>query len=372
MRIAIDATPLLLESAGVKTYFYYWIHYLQLLAKKGTIRPFPYLGDIGALNHEVSVLSSWRTWPRLGLLYLVNIPGNPLIDWINSGADLFHATNQVRNPPLKSMLTATIHDMTCWRMPELHTPANVRADRNFAEKVIRRAKGLIAVSENTKKDAVRFLYLDPDKIEVIYPGVAEPYFNITTDEVHRVKIHHGLSRPYILFVGTIEPRKNLDTLLDAYLDIPSSLRAEVELIVAGPAGWSARETHKRLRSGLPGVRYLGYIPEQDLPALMAGATVFAYPSLYEGFGFPVAQALACGVPVIASNISSLPEVTADAAILIDPNSPEDIRTALERLLQSQSLREDLAGRGKIRASQFRWEACAKRSLEFFEKVAGSQ
>lgn len=372
MRISIDATPLLLESAGVKNYFYYWIAQLRRQAPDDEIRLFPFLGEFGALTHQESVLSPWATWPRLGLLYFVNVPGNPAIDWITSRADLFHATNQVRNPPRRTPLTATVHDMTCWLMPELHTPANVRADANFAEKVMRRAAGLIAVSQSTKNDAVRILDLDPGTVEVIYPGVAEPYFRATAEGVRRVKDGYGLSRPYILFVGTIEPRKNLDTLLDAYLELPRSLRAEVELVVAGPAGWSARETQERLRFGLKGVRYLGYVPEPDLPALTAGATVFAYPSLYEGFGFPVAQALACGVPVVTSNLSSLPEVTGEAGLLVDPRSVAEIRSALERLLESPSLREEMAGKARKRASQFRWETCAEQSLAFFRKAAGSE
>ena len=370
MRIAIDATPLLLRSAGVKNYFYHWISHLRRLARDDEIRLFPFLGELGTLTHEESVLSGWATWPRLGLLYFVNVPGNPLIDWIASGADLFHATNQVRNPPRRTPLTATIHDLTCWLMPELHTPANVRADKNFAEKVMRRASGLIAVSQSTKKDAVRILGLDPEKVEVIYPGVAESYFRATAEGIRRVKDNYGLSRPYILFVGTIEPRKNLDALLDAYVEMPSSLRREVDLAVAGPVGWSAGETLDRLRFGLRGVHYLGYVPEPDLPALTAGATVFAYPSLYEGFGFPVAQALACGAPVVASNISSLPEVTGDAALLVDPRSPAEIRSALERLLLSPSLRDEMANKGKARASRFRWEVCAEMSLDFFRKAAG--
>jgi len=260
--------------------------------------------------------------------------------------------------------------MTCWLMPELHTPANVRADKNFAGKVMCRASGLIAVSESTKNDAIRILGLDPGKVEVIHPGVAEPYFQTTAGEVGRIRESYGLSRSYILFVGTIEPRKNLDTLLDAYEQLPAAIREEFELVVAGPLGWAAGETVKRLHSGLRGVRYLGYVPESDLPGLTAGATVFAYPSLYEGFGFPVAQALACGAPVVASSVSSLPEVTGEAGLLVDPHSAAEIRSALERLLLSPSLRNEVGRTGKERAMRFRWEACAKRSLEFFRKVAG--
>jgi alpha-1,3-rhamnosyl/mannosyltransferase len=144
------------------------------------------------------------------------------------------------------------------------------------------------------------------------------------------------------------------------------VRQELELVLAGPMGWASANTAARVRR----VRYLGYIPEPDIAPLTAAATVFAYPSLYEGFGFPVAQAMAAGTPVIASNVSSLPEITGDAALLIDPRSVTELRDALSRLLLSPKLRAELAARGRARASAFRWDACAARSLVFFEEVAG--
>ena len=119
MRIEIDATPLLLRSAGIKNYFYYWIRHLRQIAGENSIDAFPFLRGFGSLTHEESVLSPWATWPRLGLLYFINlVPAVPAIDWVTSRADLFHASNQVRNPPSKTPLTATIHDLTCWLMPE--------------------------------------------------------------------------------------------------------------------------------------------------------------------------------------------------------------------------------------------------------------
>jgi glycosyltransferase involved in cell wall biosynthesis len=136
-------------------------------------------------------------------------------------------------------------------------------------------------------------------------------------------------------------------------------------VIAGPMGWAAPETRERLQS----VRYLGYIPEQDLPPLTAAAALFAYPSLYEGFGFPVAQAMAAAVPVITSDISSLPEVAGDGALLVDPRSQSELQGALERMLTSPALRAELAARGRRRADQFRWSACAQRSLDFFHLLA---
>jgi alpha-1,3-rhamnosyl/mannosyltransferase len=250
-------------------------------------------------------------------------------------------------------------------MPELHPAANLRADRNF-ESILRRADGLIAVSASTKSDAVRVLGLRPEKIAVIHSGIAAPFFEASGEAMDAVRARYGLKRPFVLFVGTIEPRKNIDMLLDAYKALPASLREEFELVVAGPMGWAPAETAARVRS----VRYLGYIPEPDIAPLTAAATVFAYPSLYEGFGFPVAQAMAAGTPVIASNVSSLPEITGDAAVLIDPRSLAELRDGLSRLLLAPTLRTELAARGRERARAFRWEACAARSLLFFQEIAG--
>lgn len=371
MTILIDATPLLLRSAGVKNYLYHWIAALRRQARDEQIRLFPFLGELGPLDHSRSVLSRSKTWPRLAVLYLVNLGRNPLIEWISGGADLFHATNQVRRPPRRTRLTATIHDLTCWLLPELHTPANVRADHAFADRVLRRAARLIAVSESTKRDAVRILGLDPERVEVIYPGVAETFFSCGEAEIERVRERYQLARPYVLSLGTLEPRKNLERLLEAWRRLAPSLRGEVDLVVAGPRGWAASEIFERLQAAGRSVRYLGYVPERDLPGLTAGASVFVYPSLYEGFGFPLAQALACGVPAVVSDVSSLPEVAGDAALLVDPRSAGEIREAIERLLLTPSLARQLAAKARLRAERFRWEVSAEQSLAFFRRAAGS-
>lgn len=369
MIVTIDATSALLRSAGVKSYTYHWVRHLraQALAQGlehgpgDQIRAFPYLNDFGKLDHQSSTLSRWQTIPRLGLLYLAR--GSSLLDLVLRGSDIFHASNQVHRKPRRMKLTATIHDLTCWLMPEFHTEANIRADKTFAHRILRRADGLIAVSENTRQDAIRLLGIAPDKIETIHSGVDQRYFDAQPS-----LIAHGRKRPYVLFVGAIEPRKNLDTLLDAWNALSRELRHAFELVIAGPEGWGAEQTLERIQQE---VTYLGYVPEADLPSLVAGASVFVYPSLYEGFGFPVAQAMAAGVAVVTSNNSSLREIAGDAALLVDdPKSPAEIASALTRLLESETLRQDLGARGRKRAGQFRWETCAARSLEFFRRIAG--
>jgi glycosyltransferase involved in cell wall biosynthesis len=358
MRVLIDATSLLLRSAGVKSYSYNWIRSLRQIAGPGEIRAFPFLNALGHFTHERSVLSPAATFPRLALLYAANMPGNPMLSWIASHADVFHVSNQLRrNIPKRTRITATIHDLTCWLMPELHTAANVRADRFFAEHTLKRADGLIAVSENTRQDAIRILGIAPERIKTIHSGVPDEYF--TAKPLPR-------PRPYVLCVGTIEPRKNIETLLDAWSNM--RFRNDFDLLIAGPPGWSSERIMARLQSGERGVHYLGYVAENEMPSLTAGATAFAYPSLYEGFGFPVAQAMAAGVPVVTSNTSCLPEIAGEGALLVDPKSPAELCAALEKLLDSESLRATVGALGRARASRYRWSECARISLDFFRAV----
>ena len=367
MRIFIDAIPLLVRSAGVKNYLYHWITHLRRLLGDEQVPLFPFLGRLPELDHEGSAADPPGTLARQGLFFAMNLWPSHLADLMAPRDGIFHAT-KLLYPPRHLRLTATLHDMTCWLMPELHQASNVAAERRFAELIWKRAAGLIAVSESTRRDAVRVLHLNPAAIRVIYPGVAETFFAACGGASDSVRLKYGLARPYALYVGTVEPRKNLDRLLDAWQSLPGSVRAEFDLVVAGPEGWRSAGTLARLRAPAPGVRYLAYVPEPDLPALTAGATVFVYPSLYEGFGFPVAQAMAAGVPVITSNLSSIPEVTGGAARLADPQSPADLRAALNDLLTSPARRAQLAADGRIQAQRFRWETCARQSIEFFAQI----
>jgi glycosyltransferase involved in cell wall biosynthesis len=361
MRIAIDAIPLLVRSAGVKNYFFYWITELRRLLGDSQVRLFPFLGRLAELDHQGSIASPAGTLARQALFYGLNHGPRQATAWLAPRADIFHAT-KLLHPPRRARLTATLHDATCWLLPELHQPANVAAEKLFAQRVWKRAAGLIAVSENTRQDILRILKLNPEQIRVIYPGVAGAYFHATPQIA---------PRPYALYAGTIEPRKNVDTLLDAWQALPADVREQFDLVMAGPEGWRAERTMARLRSAPAGVRYAGYVPERDLPGLTAGATLFVYPSLYEGFGFPVAQAMAAGTPVLTSDLSSLPEIAAGAAALIDPNSTAEIRAGLERLLTSPSAREQLTQAGRQRAQRFRWDRSARESVAFFEKVLDS-
>ncbi len=360
MRITIDATSTLVRSAGVKNYTYHWIAHLRRQTAAGEeIAAYPFLRDFGQLNHEARALSLPAATLRLALLHAVNRLGPAALDRIIAGSDIFHASNLSHQAPRRARLTATVHDLTTLLMPELHAAANIRADRVFFEQILRRAAGLIAVSENTRQDAIRVLGIPPERVTTIYSGVAQEYFDAAPAR---------RARPYALYVGAIEPRKNLETLLDAWRQLKPDLREAFDLVIAGPMAWAPKATRERIRAE---ATYLGYVPEADLPGLIAGAALFVYPSLYEGFGFPVAQAMAAGAPVVTSNTSCLPEITGDAAALVDPRSAGEIAAALTRLLESEAQRAELSERGRQRARRYRWESCAAQSLEFFRGIASS-
>lgn len=368
MRVCIDAVPLLVPSAGIKSYFYHWVLSLRDLCGS-QLKLFPFLQKLGPLDHEHSVCGPGSALARLAYLRLLNLRANAVLDWVGPRVDVFHAT-KLLYPPKKCRLTATLHDATCWVLPEVHTAANVKADKQFLAKVLSRADGLIAISRHTRADAIQFMGLNPDRIAVIYPGVADAYFRADAESARSARQRFGLTRDYILFEGTIEPRKNLSRLLDAYASLPQSLREEFNLVVAGFPGWANEELLKRIASKPPGVRYLGYVPEAWVPGLFAGATVFAFPSLYEGFGLPMAQAMAAGVATVTSHVSALPEVAGDAAEFIDPLNTVELAAALAKLLTSPALRSKLSVAGRKRVEQYRWDGCASKTIQYFEEVTG--
>jgi alpha-1,3-rhamnosyl/mannosyltransferase len=286
--------------------------------------------------------------------------GGSVLDWALRGTDVFHASNLVRHAPARARLTATIHDLTSWIMPDVHTRATARADQVFAERILKKADGLIAVSENTRQDAIRILGIQPERIRTIYSGVPAEYFDARPKPA---------AKPYVLYVGTIEPRKNLAALLDAWKALRPDIREQFDLMIAGPEGWHSEDTMARIRKE---AKYAGYVAEAELPGLVAGASLFVYPSLYEGFGFPVVQAMAANVAVLLSRNSCLPEIAGDAAAYVDPRSISEMTAQLGRLLESKEERARLAQMGRVRAECYRWERCAKESLDFFRGIAANE
>ena len=357
-----------MRSAGVKTYLYHWLRALR--TRDPAVLSFLEPGS-GALLHSAGLQANA---PRLAALQFLNHMPAVVVDQFAPRCEIFHASNLLRVFPRRPLLSTTLHDLTAWVTPQFHRSAQVEADRSFAERVLRPAAGIIAVSENTRSDAVRILGIDPERIHVIYPGVPDHYFDSISNDSARAADVYALPGKYFLYIGTIEPRKNIDLLLTAWMSLSRSFRREHELVLVGMPGWDCGETMNRLSvltGERSGVRYLGYVPEPLVPSLTAGAMATVYPSLYEGFGFPVAQAMAAGCPVITSNTSSLPEVTGNAALLIDARSEAELARAIAKIAESPELRQTLRDEGRSRAQMFTWQAAAERSIEFFRDLCGA-
>jgi glycosyltransferase involved in cell wall biosynthesis len=281
----------------------------------------------------------------------------------------------------------TIHDMGYMRFPEAHTPSQRRYLRASTNWSARNASRLIAISNTTRDDLVHYASAPAEKISVVYHGVS-PRFRPLEDQnlIAAAQAKYGITPPYFLYVGTIQPRKNLARLLEAFASAsrdwglgtgshvpdPQSLLANPQLVIAGRRGWLTDEIERQSTQlfgpGSEAVRFTGYIADDDLPALLSGALAFVFPSLYEGFGMPLLEAMACGTPVLASATSALPEVAGDAALLIDPEDTAAIGAGMARLASDAALRADLRARGLERAAQFTWERCAQETLAVLLKA----
>jgi len=275
--------------------------------------------------------------------------------------------------PRRSVVT--IHDLGYLHYPEAHR----LLDRLYLDLSTRynarAATHLIADSLATKRDLVERYGTNPDKVTVVYPSYDKATFQPVKvkEAIETVKARYGIAGDYILFVGTLQPRKNLIRLINAFSNLQSPI-SNLQLVIAGKKGWLYQEIFRRVEElGLERkVVFTGYVPEGDLPALLSGARLFVFPSLYEGFGLPVLEAMACGTPVVCSNASSLPEVAGDAAMLVDPLDVEGMAAAIERVLGDKELRAELIERGFEQARKFSWERCAREILNVLEMVGWSK
>jgi len=238
---------------------------------------------------------------------------------------------------------------------------------------IARADRVLADSEATRADLIELMRVAPERVEGLYSGVA-PRFHPQAEpgERERVRDRYGLAgRPYILSVGTIQPRKNIVRLIRAFARMKSVTRRPEQLLIAGGRGWLYQDVATEAARHGDDVRILGFASDADLPALYRGAALFVFPSFYEGFGLPVLEAMACGVPVVCSNASSLPEVAGEAALLIDPHDEAGLAYAMQRALEDEPLRRKMAAGGLEQAAQFTWERAARQLLATFTAVISS-
>jgi glycosyltransferase involved in cell wall biosynthesis len=288
--------------------------------------------------------------------------------------DVFHATEHLL-PRLKNAKTVfTLHDLIFQFFPEYHLPLNRWFLVNAMPHFLRHADAIIAVSECTKRDAIKFYPILQEKITVVYEGV-NPALKPETDAtvIARAREHYAHNQPFLFFVSTIEPRKNIIALVDA-LRVLRARGFSQRLLIAGRPGWLYQATIDHLKeTGMQDtVDFLDYVPDKDLPALFAACDAFVFPSLYEGFGLPPLEAMACGAPVIASNTSSLPEILGDAAVLVNPRDIGEIADAIERVISDAGLREALRAKGIAQAAKYSWERAARETLQVYERTVRNE
>jgi glycosyltransferase involved in cell wall biosynthesis len=251
----------------------------------------------------------------------------------------------------------TIHDLTYKRFPDLLQKETLHNLEAHMPREIAAADAIICVSESTRQDLLDFYQVDSRRAVTIHSGVAvSPPATRDTRPAAR----------YILFVSTIEPRKNLGVLLDAFDRLKARGRYDGALVVVGRVGWKSEAIARRLRRR--DIQHLDYLGAEELAAVYRGAEMFVFPSIYEGFGFPLLEAMAHGVPAIAARSSSLPEIAGDAALYFDPRDPQELERQIERVLSEPDLRRDLIARGRQRAATFRWDVAAERTLEVLRRA----
>ncbi|HKP51121.1 MAG TPA: glycosyltransferase family 1 protein [Chloroflexia bacterium] len=401
MHIAFDYTTGIYPGAGIARYTRSLIsslshldrenHYSLFYASRGLPRPTPETEQADALfaSHPnfrpvplpVSVRQMFALWQRLRL---------PIgVDRFTGRCDVMHSPDFVSPPHRTGADVITVHDLSFLVVPECAEPKLAAFLSRSVPAAVRRADHIIAVSHQTKKDLIRLLSVPPDKITVAHNGIdarfqkaegrrqkAEVENGNPKSKIQNPKLSH-LPDEFILHVGTLEPRKNLKRLVEAYglLLAKSEIRnpkSEIALVLAGRKGWLYEpilEAAERVNSAGGRIIFVDYVYDSDLPVLYNMATVFAYPSLYEGFGLPAAEALACGVPTLVSTDGALSEVVGNAAIKVDPRSVEDIASGLEQLLSDDGLRATLSAKGPSQVAPFTWDAAARTVLDVYRRAA---
>jgi glycosyltransferase involved in cell wall biosynthesis len=289
------------------------------------------------------------------------------------GKHIYFFPNYTSWPLLFSKSASVIYDLSFEHFPQYVEPRNQKFLSDNVRKSVERSSAIVTISTNSQTEITDFYEVDRNKIHIIYPGIDQStLFRWPNDKVEQIKAKYGIHGKYILFVGNIEPRKNLKGLLLAYEKLNKKIRNEYSMLLIGARGWLDDEIFEiiqRLRIGGNFIQQPNeYVEDKDRAALYSGASLFVYPSLYEGFGIPPLEAMACGVPAITSNNSSLPEAVGDAAIKVDAGSVSELSSAIENALLDEDLRTKLFKKGHVQVKKFSWDKEAAKLLDMFESI----
>lgn len=367
MRIAIDARKL--RDYGIGTYVRNLLRHLSRIDQT-TEYVLLCRGADCATVEELG--ENFRAVPEPAPSYSIREQLRIPLDLRREGIDLFHAPHYVLPALVPCKSVVTIHDCIHLRFPQyLPNRLAYAYARSSLWIATHRSNRVLTVSEASKRDILRYFRIPENKIDVIYNAIDERFGEIpSADEVLRVRERYQLNDPFVLYAGNIKPHKNLERLIEAFHTMRRGGLDTVKLLIIGDeiSKYAAlrRAVHKyKLHKH---VRFFGFVPDKTLAVLYRLAGVFVFPSLYEGFGLPPLEAMASGTPVITSNVSSLPEVVGDAALLIDPYEPDAIAQAMRRVLTEPALREDLRQRGLRRVQEFSWDRSIRRVHEIYQEV----
>ncbi|MGQ0736875.1 MAG: glycosyltransferase family 4 protein [Acidobacteriota bacterium] len=371
MRIAFDGSTLTPGRTGVG---YYTEHLLQHLAAEVTrtgdeltvISNQP-IDTTRPLPAHVRIYDKHRFPIRIGWMHLM---APQVLDAVR--ADVAHFTNGMIPLAANVSSVVTIHDMSLTFYPRCHPLRRLLLNRPLLGVAARLADAVVTVSHSARRDLLRVHGIPADRVTVLHEA-AGPGFEPIADEVRRarIRLRYGLPVQFVLYVGAIEPRKNLSRLIEAFA-IARARGVQHELVCVGPYGWGSRDLYTEIdRRGLQHVvHFTGYVPAEDLPVIYNLAELFVFPSLYEGFGLPVVEAMACGTPVVTANSSSLIEVAANAARTVNPLDTEELADAIVELAGDEPLRHELSRRGLVRSRDFSWARTASALLQLYRRVAG--
>ena len=374
MRIGIDARSVLKQRTGVGNYTHNLIQHLSQLDRENQYVLF--------YSHHLNVKfaipkidnpnfeSKFIRFPNKLLNLMWATVKLPKVDWFVGSVDVYHSPTFCLNALARGKSLITIHDLNflayrkfAIRSGRWHYAFKIR---NYAEKV----DAIIADSESTRSEIIKYLKIPEEKIHVIYLGCSPAFQPLSSSETkQKIMEKYQIKGDFILYVGTLEPRKNLRGLIQAYAN--SRAKDDFRLVLAGGKGWKYKHIF-RLVNQLKlqdRVIFCGYVPDSDLPALYNSASVFVYPSFYEGFGLPPLEAMTCGTPVIVSHTTSLPEVVGDAGIYVDPFDIEQISLSIDTVLSDTKLCQTLREQGLKRAKLFSWEKTARETLKLYQQLA---
>ncbi len=373
MRIGIDYTAAIEQRAGIGRYTRELVRalvvadeensYLLISARGGNRRSSDWPRNVATKDLPFSSRALTVMWQRWRL---------PLpIELFTGRLDIFHSPDFTLPTVRSSATVVTVHDLTFLVHPECAHPGVEKYLRRAAPRALERASLVLADSQCTRQDLMSYYGIPAARVAVIPAGVGDEFHPVTDSRMlQAVQDTYQAYPPFILTMGTLEPRKNLPRLFEAYARLRQEAGIPHRLLVAGGKGWLYEDIFRAVeRLGLQDeVRFLGFVPDHQLPALLTLADVFVYPSLYEGFGLPPLEAMACDVPVVCSNTSSLPEVAGDAALMVDPTDVPALAAAIHRVLTDEALRQSMVEKGREQAARFTWSGAAAELLHLYASL----